>query len=60
MSDTLAAVPAVRRAEIDTLLPHLFAARRVALSTHVSADGDGCGSEAALALLLAQKGIEAI
>ncbi|MEA3244616.1 MAG: DHHA1 domain-containing protein, partial [Gemmatimonadota bacterium] len=46
--------------EIDTLLPHLFAARRVALSTHVSADGDGCGSEAALALLLAQKGLEAI
>jgi phosphoesterase RecJ-like protein len=51
-------IPAARRAAIDALLPHLFAARSVALSTHVNADGDGCGSEAALALLLAQKGIE--
>lgn len=33
--------------------------RRVALSTHINADGDGCGSEAALAQLLAQRGIEA-
>ena len=31
---------------------------RVALSTHVNADGDGCGSEAALARLLGQLGIE--
>ena len=30
--------------------------RRVVLSTHVNADGDGCGSEAALALAPAQRG----
>ncbi|MBL0940514.1 MAG: bifunctional oligoribonuclease/PAP phosphatase NrnA [Gemmatimonadaceae bacterium] len=29
----------------------------MALSTHINADGDGCGSEAALARLLAQRGI---
>jgi phosphoesterase RecJ-like protein len=29
----------------------------VALSTHINADGDGCGSEAALARLLAQRGL---
>ncbi len=31
----------------------------VALSTHINADGDGCGSEAALARLLAQQGVTA-
>lgn len=31
--------------------------RRVALSTHINADGDGCGSEAGLARLLAQRGM---
>ncbi|MCC7195539.1 MAG: DHH family phosphoesterase [Gemmatimonadaceae bacterium] len=60
MVDDIAAVPAGRRAPLDALLPRLFAARSVAISTHVSADGDGCGSEAALALLLAQKGIDAV
>lgn len=33
--------------------------RSVALSTHVGADGDGCGSEAALSRILAQQGITA-
>jgi len=32
--------------------------RRVALSTHMNADGDGCGSEAALARMLAQRGMD--
>src|SRR5687768_8926300 len=31
----------------------------VALSTHINADGDGCGSEAAFVRLLAQRGIAA-
>ena len=31
--------------------------RRVALSTHMNADGDGCGSEAALARLLSARGL---
>lgn len=51
------AVPAARRAAIESLLPELVAARSVAITTHISADGDGCGSEVALGLLLAQKGI---
>jgi bifunctional oligoribonuclease and PAP phosphatase NrnA len=35
------------------------AGHRVALSTHINADGDGCGSETALARLLAQRGLTA-
>jgi phosphoesterase RecJ-like protein len=52
------AIPAARRAAIERLVPELLAARSVALSTHLNADGDGCGSESALAQLLAQKGID--
>lgn len=33
--------------------------QQVALSTHINSDGDGCGSEAALARLLGQMGITA-
>lgn len=50
---------AERRAAIEQLGAALFRAKRVALSTHINSDGDGCGSEAALALLLKQRGIEA-
>lgn len=57
MTDSLAISPA-RRAAIDELARPLLAARTVALSTHVNADGDGCGSEVALALMLAQRGID--
>ena len=48
-----------RRAGIRQLARELIPGRRVALSTHMNADGDGCGSEAALARLLAQRGLEA-
>lgn len=58
MSADPIAIPAARRAAIDALVPHLLAARSVALSTHINADGDGCGSEVGLALLLAQRGID--
>ena len=47
-----------RRASIQLLARELVAGRRVALSTHMNADGDGCGSETALARLLAQRGLE--
>ena len=50
----LLAVPARRRAAITELAAALRPGMRVALSTHVNADGDGCGSEAAVARLLAQ------
>ena len=53
------AIPAGRRADIERLASELGSGQRVALSTHLSADGDGCGSEAALARLLAQMGIAA-
>jgi phosphoesterase RecJ-like protein len=46
-------------AAIQGLLPVLRAGRRVALSTHINADGDGCGSEAGLARILAAVGIDA-
>lgn len=52
-------VPAHRRALIERMAGELREGMRVALSTHINSDGDGCGSEAALARLLAQKGIAA-
>lgn len=55
--DTLQ-IPAARRAAIEALAPELLAAKRIALSTHINADGDGCGSESALAQLLMQKGVD--
>ena len=57
MSTDLISVPAARRAAIETLAPELIAGRRVAISTHLNADGDGCGSESALARLLAAQGL---
>src|SRR6476660_6177645 len=51
-------VPAGRRTAIQRLARELEAGRRVVLSTHMNADGDGCGSETALARLLAQRGLK--
>jgi bifunctional oligoribonuclease and PAP phosphatase NrnA len=56
--DYLAIAPA-RREAIERIAAVLASAKTVALSTHMNADGDGCGSEVALALLLRQKGITA-
>ena len=50
-------VPVHRREIIKGFADTLRAGRSVALSTHVNADGDGCGSEAALAGLLQQLGM---
>ncbi len=49
-------VPAARRAAILAWAEAIAPARSIALSTHLNADGDGCGSQAALARLLAQRG----
>lgn len=46
-----------RRAGIERIARELQPGRRVALSTHINADGDGCGSEAGLARMLAQRGM---
>jgi phosphoesterase RecJ-like protein len=56
--DYLAVTPA-RRDAIERIGSLLAKTKTVALSTHMNADGDGCGSEVALALLLRQRGISA-
>ena len=53
----LLSVPQQRRESIERLARELRAGRSVAISTHINADGDGCGSETALARLLGQMGI---
>jgi phosphoesterase RecJ-like protein len=54
----LLAVPPARRDAIERLATHLRSGQRVAISTHVNADGDGCGSEAGLARLLGAMGMD--
>ena len=58
VTDHVAVDPA-RRAAIEQLAAELQPGRRVALSTHINADGDGCGSEAAMVRLLRQRGLDA-
>jgi phosphoesterase RecJ-like protein len=53
----LLAVPQHRRDAIAELAAELRPGRTAVLSTHVNADGDGCGSEAALARLLTGMGL---
>jgi phosphoesterase RecJ-like protein len=53
-------VPAARRAAIARLAAELRPGMTVALSTHINADGDGCGSQSALARLLGQMSVRAI
>ena len=50
-------LPAARAEAIRTLTREFVAGRRVVLSTHMNADGDGCGSETALARLLTRQGL---
>ena len=50
-------IPSERRAGIQRIARELVAGRTVALSTHINADGDGCGSETGLARLLMQRGM---
>jgi bifunctional oligoribonuclease and PAP phosphatase NrnA len=60
MTHDLLAIPSARRRAIEALAPELVRGRRVAISTHLNADGDGCGSETALARLLAAAGLAPI
>ncbi|HEY9450264.1 MAG TPA: bifunctional oligoribonuclease/PAP phosphatase NrnA [Gemmatimonadaceae bacterium] len=60
MSPTLPdlfAISPSRREAAERLAVELVPGRTVAISTHINSDGDGCGSEAALAHLLAQRGL---
>lgn len=57
MVDLLSVAP--QRVEaIERLAREFRAGRSVAISTHINADGDGCGSETALARLLSAKGMK--
>jgi phosphoesterase RecJ-like protein len=57
MTTDLLSVPSNRRAAIEQMAAELTPGRKVAISTHLNADGDGCGSESALARLLAAQGL---
>ncbi len=59
LSTTLA-VPPTRSESIRRIADALQPARRVALTTHINADGDACGSVAAMARLLMQMNITPI
>ena len=51
-------ISAERRAGIQRIAREFVPGRKVALSTHINADGDGCGSETGLARLLTQRGLD--
>ena len=53
----LLSVSKERKEAIERLAREFSAGRSVVLSTHINADGDGCGSEAALARILASRGM---
>src|SRR5690349_11489815 len=57
MTTDLLSVPQNRHAAIEQVAAELTPGRKVAVSTHLNADGDGCGSESALARLLAAQGL---
>jgi bifunctional oligoribonuclease and PAP phosphatase NrnA len=57
VADGLLSASEARQAAIHEWFAALRPGTTVALSTHITADGDGCGSETALARLLAQRGI---
>lgn len=59
MNDGVLAASTARRNAIEAWFATLRPGMTVALSTHINSDGDGCGSETALARLLAQRGIHA-
>ncbi|HJQ20409.1 MAG TPA: DHH family phosphoesterase [Gemmatimonadaceae bacterium] len=50
-------ISAQRKEGIRRVAAEFQPGRRVALSTHINADGDGCGSETALARMLQQRGL---
>ena len=51
-------VPGHRVQQLARLAQELVPGRTVALSTHMNADGDGCGSEVALARMLQARGMK--
>ena len=56
----LESVPTKRRKPAQEVADQLLASRRIVMTTHVNADGDGLGSEIALLHLLKAQGREAV
>lgn len=54
--DALPRIPATRLEALESIRDALLDAKHVALTTHVNADGDGAGSECAVAAWLAARG----
>ena len=54
--ESILTVPATRRGVLEQMVAALQRAQRIALTTHVNADGDGAGSEIAVAAWLASMG----
>ncbi|MGH7711581.1 MAG: DHH family phosphoesterase [Gemmatimonadaceae bacterium] len=59
MPSDLLRIPELRQRAIARIAPLIKQARTVAITTHVNADGDACGSAAALTRLLRQLGVQA-
>lgn len=59
MPSDLLRIPESRQRAIAHIGPLLTPARKIAITTHVNADGDACGSSAAMTLLLGQLGVTA-
>jgi phosphoesterase RecJ-like protein len=57
---TIDSTEMTRRATLQRILQELEPGRRVVLSTHLNADGDGAGSEAAAAHWLNRRGLESV
>jgi phosphoesterase RecJ-like protein len=58
LSPDVSVVPTSRIAGIRAVRALLQPGMKVALSTHINADGDGCGSEVGMALLLTELGLD--
>ncbi|MGQ0538558.1 MAG: DHH family phosphoesterase [Gemmatimonadaceae bacterium] len=52
-------IPEARRRALARVAPVVTRAHRVAITTHINADGDACGSSVAMALLLRELGVDA-
>ncbi len=57
-TEDILSVPTERRAALEEVARRLSAARRVVLTTHVGADGDGTGSQVAIACWLRSQKVE--
>ena len=53
----LLVIPPARRTALEAVASHLVPGKTVVLSTHINADGDGCGSEIGVARLLLAHGM---